>query len=315
MSQPYYFPSSDSGLYRQPSVYPLPAPQPGELTVRRVIVHLLLLGLTIFTTTSFGSLLFYDGGLSLAALGRALAAGALFSFTLLAILGAHEMGHYVACLWYGVRATLPYFIPAPLPPIGTFGAFIKIKSPIPNRRALFDIGIAGPLAGFAFAVPASVVALYFAQSLPPFALTGEFPIFHDPPFFILLQWLFSLPPHLELNPILFAAWIGLLMTSLNLFPVGQLDGGHVIYAIFGRRGHRFIARAIYFSVAALAVYSYLFNGWLGWFIYLVILTLMLHVGHPPVMDEVTPLGPGRKLVAVIGLIVFLLCFMPFPITY
>jgi membrane-associated protease RseP (regulator of RpoE activity) len=287
---------------------------PSEVTFGRLVIHGLLLGLTALTTTGIGALLFWDGFLSPDAVGRALGAGLLFSFTLLVILGSHEMGHYVACRWYGVRATLPYFIPVPIG-IGTFGAFIKIKSPIPSRRALFDIGIAGPLAGFVFAVPAAVVALYFAKGIPPYPMTGEFPIFHDPPLFRLLIWLFHLPRDLELNPILLASWVGLLMTSLNLLPVGQLDGGHVAYAVFGWRGHRFIARAIYVTVLLLAVYSYWYEGWLGWAVYAVILTLMLRIGHPPVVDESEPLGAARKWVAVIGLIVFLLCFMPFPITY
>ena len=314
MSQPYYFPSPAPEFHHPTVVHQLPKPEPSELAAGRVMIHLLLLGLTIVTTMGIGSLLFWDGSLAAPGLGVACGAGALFSFTLLVILGAHEMGHYIACRWYGVRATLPYFIPAPIG-AGTFGAFIKIKSPIPSKRALFDIGIAGPLAGFVFAIPAALVALYFAASLPPTPLNGELPIFQDPPLFVLLAWLFHLPRNLEINPIWFAAWIGLIMTSLNLLPVGQLDGGHVIYAVFGWRGHRFIARAIYVSVLALAVYSYLRHGWFGWFIYAVILTLMLRIGHPPVMDEYEPLGLARKLVAVIGLIVFLLCFMPFPITY
>ena len=307
MSQPYYFPPPES--YRPTVIHQLPQTPPREFTVRRVLVHVLLLGLTMLTTTGIGSLLFFSTSLS-----QAISAGMLFSFTLLMILGAHEMGHYLACRWYGVQATLPYFIPAPIG-IGTFGAFIKIKSPIPSRRALFDIGIAGPLAGFVFALPAALVALYFAQGAPPFPSTGEFPIFHDPLLFLAIERLFHLPRDLELNPIFLAAWVGLLMTSLNLLPVGQLDGGHVIYAVFGWRGHRFIARAIYLSVVGLAVYSYFRGGWMGWIIYAVLLTLMLRVGHPPVMDETEPLGTSRKLVAIIGLLVFLLCFMPFPITY
>lgn len=314
MSQPYYFPPPSSYPYRPTVVPQLLKAVPSEVTFGRLVIHGLLLGLTALTTTGIGALLFWDGFLSPDAVGRALGAGLLFSFTLLVILGSHEMGHYVACRWYGVRATLPYFIPVPIG-IGTFGAFIKIKSPIPSRRALFDIGIAGPLAGFVFAVPAAVVALYFAKGIPPYPMTGEFPIFHDPPLFRLLIWLFHLPRDLELNPILLASWVGLLMTSLNLLPVGQLDGGHVAYAVFGWRGHRFIARAIYVTVLLLAVYSYWYEGWLGWAVYAVILTLMLRIGHPPVVDESEPLGAARKWVAVIGLIVFLLCFMPFPITY
>lgn len=309
MSQPYYFPPPPPELYRPTIIHQLPQAPPREITFGRVLVHLLLLGLTIFTTMGIGTLLFLSDGLS-----QAISAGALFSFTLLMILGSHEMGHYVACRWYNVRATLPYFIPAPIG-IGTFGAFIKIKSPIPNRQALFDIGIAGPLAGFVFAVPAAMVALYYAQGAPPLPQTGEFPIFHDSPLLLLLGRLFHLPRDLEMNPIYLAAWVGLLMTSLNLLPVGQLDGGHVIYAVFGHRGHRVIARVIYLSVVGLAIYSYFRGGWMGWVIYAVLLTLMLRIGHPPVMDETEPLGLARKLVAVVGLIVFLLCFTPFPITF
>lgn len=316
MSQTYHFPPPPEA-YR-PTVVPFAPPtrlpdDAREVTPGRVFKHLLLLGLTGLTTTALGALLFMTE-LTMEAAGRALGAGLLFSFTLLVILGSHEMGHYLACRWYGVRATLPFFIPAPIG-VGTFGAFIKIKSPIPGRRALFDIGIAGPLAGFVFALPAALVALYFAAGAPPFALTEEMLVFENPALFTLLERLFRLPAQIVINPIWFAAWVGLLMTSLNLLPVGQLDGGHVTYALFGARGHRLIARAVYASVVALAVYSYFRGGWLGWFVYAVLLTLLMRVGHPPVLDEREPLGAGRKLVAALGLLVFLLCFMPSPITY
>lgn len=311
MSYPYYFPPSSPEPSHPTTVYPLPLwepepvapPQPRDLTVGRVLFHLLLLGLTVITTTSIGALLF-----------ASLSSGLLFSFTLLGILGAHEMGHYIACRWYGVRATLPYFIPAPLG-IGTFGAFIKIKSPIPDKKALFDIGIAGPLAGFIFAIPAAIIALYYVQTSSPGALTDGTMIFNDPPLFRLIEKILRLPRDLELNPIYLAAWVGMLVTSLNLLPVGQLDGGHVVYAVFGERRHWLIARIIWLSVLGLAVYSVLRGGWYGWVIYAVLLTLMLRVGHPQVVDEYEPLGLERKIVAFIGLMVFLLCFSPFPISF
>lgn len=290
---------------RRPEVLdggPVDAPQ-RDVTFGRIALHLSLLGLTAITTTLIGALFLssFKGGM-------------LFSFTLLTILGAHEMGHYIACRWYGVRATLPFFIPAPIG-IGTFGAFIKIKSPIPTRRALFDIGIAGPLAGFVFALPASVVALYFAQAAPNTPSTGEMPVFHDPLLFVLIAKLLGVPRDIIANPVWFASWVGLLVTSLNLLPVGQLDGGHVIYSLFGARGHRRVALAVYVSVIALAVFAYVSRGWMGWAIYAVILTLLLRVGHPPVIDEYEPLGLPRVAVAALSLIVFLLCFMPFPITF
>jgi len=224
------------------------------------------------------------------------------------------MGHYIACRWYGVEATPPYFIPffLPLPVIqaGTFGAFIKIKSPIPSRRALFDIGIAGPLAGFAFLIPVAFIGHYYAQpAVPgPGGITLQ-----DPLLFKFFIRLLHLPTDLELNPLTFAAWIGALMTSLNLLPVGQLDGGHVTYATLGARGHRTVSIGCYLLVVALAIYGVMHNMW-NWVVWLILLSLMMRAGHPPVMDEAEPLGPGRILVALIGLLVFVLCFMPFPIS-
>lgn len=315
MSQPYYFPPSPADPYRQEPVWPLPVFEPPverEFTFGRILLHLALLGLTILTTTGIGSLLFWSGYVD--EIGTALSSGLLFSFTLLGILGAHEMGHYLACSWYGVKATLPFFIPAPVG-IGTFGAFIKIKSPIPHKKALFDIGIAGPLAGFLFAIPAVIVSLWFVQSAPPGALMDGMIVFNDPPLFRLIERLMSLPREMELNPIYLASWVGLLVTSLNLLPVGQLDGGHVVYAVFGEQRHRLIARVIWLSVVALAVFSVLRGGWYGWVIYAVLLTLMLRIGHPQVVEPDEPLGLERKIVAFIGLMVFLLCFTPFPITF
>ncbi|HZS07704.1 MAG TPA: site-2 protease family protein [Blastocatellia bacterium] len=311
MSQPYYFPPQPPDPYRPTVIHPLPVfePEPpprsekGEITPGRVLVHLLLLGLTALTTTIIGSLLFVS-----------ITSGLLFSFTLLGILGAHEMGHYIACQWYGVRATLPYFIPAPVG-IGTFGAFIKIKSPIPNKKALFDIGIAGPLAGFVFVIPAALVALYFAEPAAPGPVSEGTMLFNDPLLFRLFERLLHVPGDLNASPVYLAAWFGMLVTSLNLLPVGQLDGGHVAYAVFGGRRHRLIARAIYLCVVGMAVFALTGRGWMGWVIYAVLLTLMLRVGHPPIMDEYEPLGLERKIVAFIGLMVFLLCFNPFPITF
>lgn len=284
----------------------------GEITSGRLLFHLFLLGLTALTTTFAVGFFWLDGFWE----------GFVYSFTVLSILGAHEMGHYIACRWYGVRVTLPYFIPVPLPPVGTFGAFIKIKSPIPSRRALFDIGIAGPLAGFAFAIPAAFIAHYFATpGRPPEITEGAISV-HSPLLFQFFERIFHLPafglglptpPSGELNPIMWAAWIGVFMTALNLLPVGQLDGGHVTYAVFGRRGHRIIAMASYISVIALALLS-VRNGMWNWVVYAVLLTLVIRIGHPPVVDADEPLGLARVLVAIIGLLVFVLSFLPFPIT-
>ncbi|MBI3948928.1 MAG: site-2 protease family protein [Acidobacteria bacterium] len=238
--------------------------------------------------------------------------GLAYAFTLIAILLAHEMGHYLACRYYGVRSSLPYFIPAPTF-IGTFGAFIRIKEPITSRRALFDIGIAGPLAGFAVAVPAAMVGLLLAEPAAPLPPTGNTIVFQDPLFFIGIQHLFDLPRMMEWNPIYFAAWVGMLATSLNLLPVGQLDGGHVVYAILGRRGHRAVAVSMFALICILAVLTYWIHRWPGWFIYAALLGLMLGLKHPPLVDEYVPIDRTRRIIGVVGLLVFALSFMPFPI--
>jgi membrane-associated protease RseP (regulator of RpoE activity) len=246
---------------------------------------------------------------------RLIAQGATFSASLLAILFSHEMGHYLACRYYKVNATLPYFIPAP--PIflaGTFGAFIKIRSPIPSRRALFDIGLAGPLAGFVVALPLSVVGVLTMG--PPLAPPPEGAIFfNDPLLFRLIAKLLGVPldPNSPTNPYYMAAWIGLLVTSLNLMPVGQLDGGHGTFALFGPRAHRVIARVAFISTATLAILGFYWYHSPSGFLYTVLLAIMLRVPHPaPAVTE--PLGTKRLLIAILTLLVFILCFWPFPIT-
>lgn len=240
--------------------------------------------------------------------------GVTFSVALISILTAHEMGHYIACRRYGVNATLPFFIPAPpLFLAGTFGAFIKIKSPIPSRRALFDIGLAGPLAGFVVAIPISIMGLLYLQ---PAATNVSYAIiFHDPLLFRLLSKLLNVPldPYAPTNPYYMAAWIGLLVTSLNLMPVGQLDGGHGTFAVFGKRVHQLTGRVAFVSMAVLTVLGYVWYGSPSGFLYTVLLGVMLKVRHPQ-PGTMEPLGTGRLIVAVVTLVVFALCFWPFPIT-
>jgi membrane-associated protease RseP (regulator of RpoE activity) len=242
-----------------------------------------------------------------------IADGATFSTSLLAILFAHEMGHYLACRYYGVNATLPFFIPAPLFFPGTFGAFIKIKSVIPSRRALFDIGLAGPLAGFVIAFPLSIIGLLSVG--PPKQVQGSQLYFNDPILFRLLAPVLGvrLDPNSPSDPYLMAAWVGLLVTSLNLMPVGQLDGGHGMLAVFGQRAHRVVGRVAFVCMAILAVLGFWLHHSPSGFIYAVLLGVMLRVPHPlpPVME---PLGTNRMLIAIVTLIVFILCFWPFPIT-
>jgi membrane-associated protease RseP (regulator of RpoE activity) len=245
---------------------------------------------------------------------RVLADGATFSASLLAILFSHEMGHYLACRYYKVDATFPYFIPAP--PVfiaGTFGAFIKIRSAIPSRRALFDIGLAGPLAGFIVAVPLSVVGvLTVGPSLPP----EDYSMYlNDPLLFRLIARVAGVPldRYSAGNAYYMAAWIGLLVTSLNLMPVGQLDGGHGTFALFGRRAHQVIARLAFVSMCVLAALGFWWHGSPSGFLYAVLLGVVMRLPHPqPAVME--PLGVKRILIAILTLIVFALCFWPFPIT-
>ncbi len=242
--------------------------------------------------------------------------GISFSVSLLAILTAHEAGHYVACRLYGVDATLPYFIPLPpmLGPAGTLGAFIKIVSPMPSRRATFDIGVAGPIAGFAVLIPILIVGLLTMEHASPSQIAAAQGLyFSDPLLTHLLAKIIGVDLNLgQFNPFLAAAWIGMLVTSLNLIPSGQLDGGHAIYSIFGETIHRWTGRVAFVVMALISVLGwYLYSSPSG-FLFAVLLAVMLRVGHPAPLDD-APLNLTRKLVAVFTLLIFVLCFVPFPI--
>src|SRR5258705_3047918 len=243
-----------------------------------------------------------------------LKSGLTFSTALLTILTAHEIGHYLACRYYGVRATLPFFISAPpLFLTGTFGAFIKMKSPIPSRRALFDIGLAGPLAGFVALLPVAVAGLLTLQTGAPLPGEGTI-IFNDPLLFQLIAKfgrtnLATASPH----PLYLSAWIGLLVTSLNLMPVGQLDGGHGTFAVFGGRAHKIIGRVAFVLVAVTAVLGFIWHGSPSGFLYTVLLAVIFK-GGPPAPEEVGPLGRRPRRVGNFPLLVFALLFGPFSRT-
>jgi membrane-associated protease RseP (regulator of RpoE activity) len=240
--------------------------------------------------------------------------GLPFALTIMVILLAHEMGHYLACRYYGIDATVPYLIPAPPPfmPFGTFGAVIKIRSRFPDRRQLFDVGVAGPLAGFVFIIPSLIVGLQLSTQYTftdPIQGTLEF---GEPLIFRLAAMVFfpgEADATISLHPIGWAAWFGMIATSLNLLPIGQLDGGHMVYGLFGARSHRIISYVTFGALVGISFYSWPMLG------YLVFALILLFIGfrHPRPLMEFPPLGRGRFLIALIGLIVFILTFMPIPV--
>ena len=236
---------------------------------------------------------------------RLFLAGIPFAATLLGILLAHELGHFFACRHYRISATYPYFIPAPTL-IGTLGAFIRIRSPIFNRRALFDMALAGPLVGFLIAVPALAIAILFSKVIP--ASDASALVFGRP----LIEQILELclrpgVPHasLLLHPVGRAAWVGLFATALNLLPAGQLDGGHILYAVASEK-HRRASFAVALLLVPLAV-----KFWAGWIVWAVLL-VVIGFRHPPLIDRWEPLDARRRILAVVALVIFILCFMPAP---
>lgn len=239
----------------------------------------------------------------------ALLAGFPFAITLLAILLAHELGHYYACRHHHIRASYPFFIPGPTL-IGTFGAFILIRSPIRSARALFDVGASGPFVGFAVALPALIYGVLHAKVIPAFSTDAASDVVFGTP---LILHLVSAVVHpdanvgdLLLDPVGRAAWVGLFATALNLLPVGQLDGGHIVRSV-SPRAHRLISLLLPLVLIPLAIWL-----WPGWFFWAALLFGLRFFRAAPIYDP-TPLDPNRRFGAVIALIVFILCFMAKPL--
>ncbi len=243
--------------------------------------------------------------------------GLSFSISLLFILTSHEFGHYIACRLYRVDATLPFFIPLPplLGPAGTLGAFIKIVSPLPSRRATFDIGVAGPIAGFVALIPVAIIGLLTV--MPAAAISPEsaqFGLhFSDPLFTHFLIWITGIDTiNIAPNAFLAATWLGLLITSLNLIPSGQLDGGHAIYAVFGEQIHRWTGKIAFLVMVLLSILGMYFYSSPSGLLFAVLLFIMMRVRHPEPLDD-SPLDFKRILVAILTLIIFALAFVPFPV--
>ena len=268
-------------------------------------LHITLFVLTFISTLAVGAL---HEGINIVAEPFKIYKGFPFSATLLLILLSHESSHYILSKKHRVDATLPYFLPAPTL-FGTLGAFIKMKSPITTKNALMDIGASGPIAGFIISVIATVIGLFLSKVMPVVKAGGMITL-GDSLLFAGLSKLIvgTIPDNYDvfLHPIAFAGWIGFFVTSLNLIPIGQLDGGHIAYALLGEK-HAKISRILIGVLILLGIFVY--EGWIIWAALLIILGFR----HPPIIYSAIPLDPKRKIVGWIALIIFIVTFIPVPI--
>ncbi|MBP7734727.1 MAG: site-2 protease family protein [Spirochaetes bacterium] len=286
--------------YRTPDL-PLERPKARN----KPIINILLFIITFFSTT-------FAGASDSESMVDAFISGLPYSATLIAILLFHEFGHYCAARKFGVDATLPYFIPFPSI-IGTMGAVIKTRSPIPNRRALFYIGAMGPLPGFILSLGAVIGGIYLSDIKPLPVVKGDMmmPVFGDSLLFAFFVKLIhgSIPAghDIYLSPYAWAGWIGFLITSLNLMPIGQLDGSHILYALIGKKQKIFG----WLSLAGLCVLSFIWQGWVVW---IVLTLLFLMVAHPEIPVE-TPLTPVEKAIGWLCMIILIVTFVPVPVNF
>lgn len=306
--------------------------RPARIGVReRWWLHLLLFMLTLGTTTYAGAVI---KGVIPPPQGFGMfrvfipvradtilqfAKGILFSGPLLLILLCHELGHYFTARRYQLDTSPPFFIPLPIWPnfIGTMGAFIRLRTILSDRRQLFDVGIAGPIAGFVVALPLLALGLHWSYPAPPMVSThgmivwmgGEYYPLGDSLLTLALRQL--LTPHfatVNLHPVAFAGWVGMFVTMLNLLPIAQLDGGHILYALL-QRWQRAVAFSIWVGLLALG------HWWAGWYLWAAVVLILSRgqLTHPPVLDAVRPLPRSRRWVALVGFVLFVLTFMPVPI--
>lgn len=318
-------------------------------TRRTLLKHFLLLCLTLATATVAGTLYpfgpiltlpdadpqtwpeIFEFIISLPMRYAALVAGAVvsiftdasylqyglsFALSLLFILFVHEMGHYVACRYYKVDATLPYFIPTPplIGPAGTFGAFIRISSPMPSRKAVFDIGLAGPIAGFIALLPITFLGVFLMEPAEATRAANIGGIVFTDPFLLRFA---GYAAGIDVanatgNAFSFAAWVGMLITALNLIPSGQLDGGHAVFAVFGERVHRWTGRIAFVVMTLMSILGWIYYNSPSGFLIAVLLGVMMRIKHP-VPRDLSSIGTKRKIIAIVALVIFILCFTPIPI--
>ncbi len=307
-SYPLY---ADAGTGRE---YALPEPRTRE----RYWLYALLFATTVFTTTAVGAAMqidfernlpfdaerFFSMWLWFWRHPAALLQGLPFSLTLLAILLSHEFGHYLAARYHRVDASLPYFLPSPF--LGTFGAFIRVRSPIFTKRALFDIGVSGPIAGFLVLLPVLSIGLAFSKIIPGIADQGSL-VFGIPPLLRLMESLIfpGVPAaSICLHPVARAAWVGIFTTALNLLPIGQLDGGHIFYSFFPNR-HKLVSRIFAILLLPLMHFWWVWGAWA---------VVMLWLGrYHPMIEDPSPMSAGRRKLGWVAAAIFILCFMYQPV--
>ncbi len=284
-------------------------------------INIVMLIATIITTILAGAVLWiflipsnameYDSYMDIFSLSNLANGAFFFALPLMLILGVHEMAHYWAAKRHGVAASLPFFIPVPpifIPPLGTMGAFISIREPIPNKKALLDIGISGPIAGFLVAIPVTAIGLILSADITIPAgygtTSGGALMIGESTFFIMIRNLLFIPEDIVLHPLAFAGWVGIFVTALNLLPAGQLDGGHIARAVLGDK-------ARYASYAAFGLMLVMGMWYTGWIIF-AMLIMMMGLRHPPPLNDVTKLDGKRKALGVTAALILVLCFVPIP---
>lgn len=280
-----------------------------EMKTRGLWLNSILLAVTLATTVFAGAVLWaaYDGNNDLMRLDNYLWGGLFFALPLMAILGTHELSHYMAAKRCGVAASLPFFIPS-IPPLGTFGAFISMRDPIPDRRSLVEIGAAGPLGGLLVTIPVTLIGLWltsFGEPSSGMVGDGGAVAIMIQPLYALFTLFIPLPENVTLHPTAFAAWVGFLVTAINLLPAGQLDGGHVARGLLGEK-------AKYLSYATVGLLLVLGMFYTGWLIF-ALLIVFLGLRHPAPLNDVTKLDNKRKALGVLTLAILLITFSPIPL--